>query len=145
LDVAQKGHDMNRHQQRVIGLIMIGILVGGALVGGGWWLGQRSQPPSAASGVTIAPPTNPPASGTTTPATPTSPARVGIWQRLPAAPIPGGSYAGLWTGTELLLHAPFFGYQNGSYIGRSVGAAYNPATRSWRRLPPLPEPRTAPP
>jgi hypothetical protein len=29
---------MNRRQQRVIGLILFGILVAGALVGGGWWL-----------------------------------------------------------------------------------------------------------
>jgi hypothetical protein len=131
---------MNRHRQRVIGLIMIGILTAGALVGGGWWLGQRSQTQSAASGVTTAPSAGPPAADTTTPATPTSPADAGTWQRLPAAPIPGGSYAGVWTGTELLLHAPYFDHQNGSYIGRSVGAAYNPATHSWRNLPPAPGP-----
>ena len=141
LDVAQKGgHDMNRHRQRVIGLIMIGILTAGALVGGGWWLGQRSQTQSAASGVTTAPSASPPATDTTTPATPTSPANAGTWQRLPAAPIPGGPYAGVWTGTELLLHAPYFDYRNGSYIGRSVGAAYNPATHTWRNLPPAPGP-----
>ena len=74
---------------------MIGILTAGALVGGGWWLGQRNQTQSAASGVTTAPSANPPAADTTTPATPTSPANAGTWQRLPAAPIPGGSYPGV--------------------------------------------------
>lgn len=39
-------------------------------------------------------------------------------------------YASVWTGRELLIHSP--------YTGRSVGAAYNPTTRTWRRLPPAP-------
>ena len=45
LDVAQKGarHEP-RHRQRVIGLIMIGILTAGALVGGGWWLASAAGP-----------------------------------------------------------------------------------------------------
>ena len=121
---------MNRRQQRVIGLILIGILAAGALVGGGWWLGQRSDRQPAAAGGTVAPSTTPsPATPaipdtSTTPAPPTSQARAGSWQRLPAAPIPGGStYAGVWTGSELLLHGPFFRFEDGKYVGRSVGAA----------------------
>jgi hypothetical protein len=148
LHVTRSGHDMNRHQQRVIGLILVGILTAGALVGGGWWLGQRSDRQPAASGVTVAPSINPPAAipaapdTSTTPAPPTGQARAGSWQRLPAAPIPGGSspYAGVWTGNELLLHGPFSRIECGKYVGRSVGAAYQPATRTWRILPPAPGP-----
>ena len=44
---------MNRRQQRVIGLILIGILAAGALLGGGWWLGQRSDRQPAAAGGTV--------------------------------------------------------------------------------------------
>ena len=139
---------MTRHQQRVIGLILVGILTAGALVGGGWWLGQRSDRQPAASVVTDAPSTNPPAAipaapdSSTTPAPPTGHALAGSWQRLPAAPIPGGSstYAGVWTGNELLLHGPFSRIEDGKYVGRSVGAAYQPATRTWRVLPPAPGP-----
>jgi hypothetical protein len=126
---------MNRRQQQVIGLILFGILVAGALVGGGWWLGQRSDP--GASVVTIPPAATPASPDTsTTPAPPTSRALVGSWRRLPAALIPGGTYAGVWTGNELLLHGPSFGFEDGKYVGRSVGAAYNPAARTWRVLPP---------
>jgi hypothetical protein len=66
---------------------------------------------------------------------------VRVWQRLAAAPIPAdpaGSYAGVWTGTELLVHAVVFDHRGGNLKGRSVAAAYNPATRSWRSLPPAP-------
>jgi hypothetical protein len=128
---------MDRHLQRIIGLILVGILVAGALVGGGWWLGQRSDRQPAASGVTSTPSITPPAPDTTAP---TSRGPAGTWQRLPAAPIPGGSYAGVWTGTELLLHAPLSSFQGERYVSRSVGAAYNPTTRTWRNLPPAPGP-----
>jgi hypothetical protein len=128
---------MDRHLQRIIGLILVGILVAGALVGGGWWLGQRSDRQPAASGVTSAPSIIPPAPDTTAP---TSRAPAGTWQRLPAAPIPGGSYASVWTGTELLLHAPLSSFHGEHYISRSVGAAYNPTSRTWRNLPPAPGP-----
>lgn len=129
---------MSRHLQRVIGLIMFGVLVAGALVGAGWWLGRRSDRQPAAPAVTTPPTTGPPEP--TIRPTPTGQAPVGTWRRLPAAPIPGGSYAGAWTGTELLLNAPYFSLEDGRDIGRSVGAAYNPTTRTWRTLPPAPGP-----
>ncbi|HEY6708153.1 MAG TPA: kelch repeat-containing protein [Actinomycetota bacterium] len=138
---------MNRRQQRLIGLILVGILTAGALVGGGWWLGQRSDRQSAASGVTVAPSPNPPAATpgipdtSTTPAPPTSQAQAGSWQWLPAAPIPAGAtYAGVWTGSELLVHGAYFRFEDEKSVGRSVGAAYRPTTRTWRVLPPAPGP-----
>jgi N-acetylneuraminic acid mutarotase len=134
---------MNGQRRRVIALTTAGILVAGLLAGGGgWWLGQRDQARPAAVGVTSVPTTgphnttiNPPS--TPTQPTPTSPVRVGTWQRLPAAPIPTGLYefAGVWTGNELLLY--------GAAQGRGVGAAYNPATNSWRKLPAGPGPAQA--
>lgn len=52
------------------------------------------------------------------------------WQALPQAPIAGRVYEGVvWTGTEMIV------WGGGE---RSDGAAYNPATRSWRRIAPLP-------
>jgi hypothetical protein len=73
------------------------------------------------------------------PATPTSRERVGTWQRLPAAPIPTGSYefAGVWTGRELLLYGAVHDQEQRP---RAAGAAYNPTTNTWRKLPPAPGP-----
>lgn len=63
----------------------------------------------------------------TAPAPPTGQAQAGSWQRLPAASIPGGStYAGVWTGSELLVHGPWFRFEHGKYVARSVGAPYQP-------------------
>jgi hypothetical protein len=75
-----------------------------------------------------------------TPSTPPAPPpRVGTWQRLPTAPVPpGNDYAEVWTGTELLVHGPVFDTHGDIPQGRSVGAAYNPTTRTWRTLPPAP-------
>jgi N-acetylneuraminic acid mutarotase len=130
---------MNRRPRRVIALTVVGILMAGLAAGGGWWLGQRGDRQPAAAGVTTAPPTSPPATATTAPATPTSRARVGTWQRLPAAPIPAGSdeFSGVWTGRELLLYGAV---HDPVQRPRAAGAAYNPATNTWRRLPPAPGP-----
>ena len=127
---------MNGHPRRVIALTVVGILVMAGLVGGGWWLGQRGDRQPAAAGVTTAPPTSPPASATTAPATPTSRERVGTWQRLPATPLPASyAHTTVWTGTEmLLLGLVGAGPEPGSRMAY-VGAAYNPSTGTWRRLP----------
>ena len=45
------------------------------------------------------------------------------------------NYQGVWTGTDLLIHAPNWKTGHGS-----IDAAYNPATNSWRRLPSSPYP-----
>jgi N-acetylneuraminic acid mutarotase len=66
----------------------------------------------------------------------------GRWSRLPAAPIPDrDSPVGVWTGRELLV----WGGQSGPHnaVVHDDGAAYDPAHRVWRELPPAPlTPRT---
>jgi hypothetical protein len=139
---------MNGHARRAVALTTTGILLAAMMVAGGWWLGQRSEQQQAAPAVTTAAPTTPPAAATSPPAsggpTQTSAPRLGSgsWQRLPAAPLPSQSsgYAGAWTGSELLITGPHFTSAAGVPKGRSVGAAYNPATRTWRTLPPAPGP-----
>ena len=54
---------------------------------------------------------------------------------LPAAPVPVANYQGVWTGTDLLIHASNWKTGHGS-----IDAAYNPATNSWRRLSSSPYP-----
>jgi hypothetical protein len=62
------------------------------------------------------------------------------WQKLPAAPIRvDASLDSVWTGKELIVSGVRFG-PTGNFIGsRNVTAAYNPATRTWRRLAPAPK------
>jgi hypothetical protein len=133
---------MNGHRRRMIALTTAWIMAAALVAGGGWWLGQRDRRQPAAAGVTSAPPTNPPATATeptaTTQPTPTTPTGVGIWQRLPAAPIPAGLYefAGVWTGRELLVH----GAVHDRGRPHAAGAAYDPSTNTWRKLPPAPGP-----
>jgi N-acetylneuraminic acid mutarotase len=62
------------------------------------------------------------------------------WRKLPTAPIAPRKYAaGAWTGKELIVAG---GHR---YLARQPytkefrsGAAYNPATHTWRTLPPMP-------
>ncbi|HZC73467.1 MAG TPA: hypothetical protein VE442_22410 [Jatrophihabitans sp.] len=64
------------------------------------------------------------------------------WRILPTAPLaPRRGARGAWTGKELIVagghgdrHQPF---RPDARVFRS-GAAYNPATHTWRRLPPMP-------
>jgi hypothetical protein len=126
---------MDGRRRRVIALTTIGILMAATMVAGGWWVGQRGEQQPAGSGITTAPSTSPPATVTNPPATggptPTTLAGTGIWQRLPAAPLPAGPsyyYAGVWTGSELLINGPVYNDPAGIPKGRS--AAYNPATRT---------------
>lgn len=69
------------------------------------------------------------------------------WRSLPASPLAGRrASASAWTGKELVTVG---GYTEEPTGPRRVitdrpfadAAAYNPTTRSWRRLPPLPVPR----
>jgi hypothetical protein len=58
----------------------------------------------------------------------------GAWQPLPQAPIADRSFEGVvWTGTEMIVWG---GTRSGKAL--SDGAAYNPATSSWRTIAPLP-------
>ncbi len=47
---------------------------------------------------------------------------------------------GAWTGKELVVAGGFEGFPAGGKIFRD-GAAYNPVTGTWRRLPPMPQRR----
>jgi hypothetical protein len=66
------------------------------------------------------------------------------WEPLPQAPLAGRYTAGAWTGRELIIAGGTGRAQTGNVV-RSLtfadAAAYNPSTRTWRRLPPMPEPR----
>ena len=145
---------MKRHRRRVVALTATGILVAATLIGGGWWLGQRGPQRPAASSATTTPmatsptaTTSPPLATLRPPTTitpspspvPTAPLLAGTWRRLPAAPLAGGlhQYASVWTGRELLVFGVVFDHQA---TGRSAGAAYNPVTRTWRKLPSPPVP-----
>jgi N-acetylneuraminic acid mutarotase len=63
------------------------------------------------------------------------------WRLLPPAPIAGRHAMGAWTGTALLIVG---GSGADTAQGTGVfadGAAYDPTTRTWRRLPRMPFPR----
>ncbi|MDX6513029.1 MAG: hypothetical protein QOE36_2533 [Gaiellaceae bacterium] len=68
-----------------------------------------------------------------------APTVAGSWQRLPAAPIPVDSgRTSVWTGKEMLVVGRVTTLENGAAVKRvGVGAAYDPAARTWRRLPDL--------
>jgi Kelch motif len=63
------------------------------------------------------------------------------WQQLPAAPIePRRDAMGAWTGTELVVAGGQSGREGEPPVLLKDAAAYNPATRTWRKLPPMPVP-----
>ncbi len=65
------------------------------------------------------------------------------WRPLPPAPLSARYAPGVWTGTEMIVAG---GFQPPAVHGAQTladAAAYNPATRSWRKLAPMPEPRSA--
>jgi hypothetical protein len=71
----------------------------------------------------------------TTKATTSSTGALPSWQPLPRAPIDGRTFEGVvWTGTEMIVWG---GVAHGRAL--SDGAAYTPATRTWRKIPTLPE------
>jgi hypothetical protein len=83
------------------------------------------------------------AGGAYTPATNT-------WQPLPPSPLSARYTTGVWTGTEVIIaggrHPTVTASGSTHIAGDSTmadAAAYNPATRTWRRLPPMPQPRSA--
>jgi hypothetical protein len=66
------------------------------------------------------------------------------WERLPQAPLAGRHTTGAWTGRELIVAGGTGRSENGNaidYRAFADAAAYNPSTHTWRRLPPMPEPR----
>ena len=61
--------------------------------------------------------------------------RDGHWDLVPAAPVPARSES-VWTGHELIMWGGTYGKDQD--VLSAAGAAYNPATRTWRTLPPAP-------
>ncbi len=67
------------------------------------------------------------------------------WQPLPPSPLSARHTTGVWTGTELIIAGgwrPPGGTAASQAQTFADAAAYNPATRTWRRLPPMPEARS---
>ena len=61
------------------------------------------------------------------------------WRDLPAAPLqPRRGAMGAWTGKELVVACGEGGIPPGPLTTFRDAAAYNPATRTWRKLPPMP-------
>ena len=64
------------------------------------------------------------------------------WTAMPAAPLaPRAFPAGAWTGRELVVAGGSVQTPDGTVKVFRNGAAYNPATSTWRRLPFMPRPR----
>ncbi len=70
----------------------------------------------------------------------------GRYRKLARSPLALSSQRpmGAWTGRELIVFVSGFDPDGRPYPARLArAAAYNPATNTWRRLPPLPEPACA--
>jgi N-acetylneuraminic acid mutarotase len=67
-----------------------------------------------------------------------------LWHKLPRSPLPGSQRpVGAWTGKELVVFVGNLNPDGKLWPARLArAAAYNPATNSWRRIAPLPAPRT---
>ena len=65
----------------------------------------------------------------------------GTWRALPPAPLAARYASGAWTGTEVIIAG---GYSPAAdpVATFADAAAYNPVTRTWRKLPPMPEARS---
>jgi hypothetical protein len=64
------------------------------------------------------------------------------WKMLPPAPVEGRpTAAGAWTGTEMIVAGGTTGDSSEFHVFADA-AAYNPKTHAWRKLPPMPTPRT---
>ncbi len=69
------------------------------------------------------------------------------WQAMPTAPLqPRRSAAGAWTGRELIVAGGYAALFESThtpipYTTFDDAAAYDPASRTWRTLPPMPTPR----
>jgi hypothetical protein len=57
------------------------------------------------------------------------------WRRIATAPIGLNLATGMWTGHEMLAFGSLLDRRNRAATKTSVGAAYDPATDAWRRIP----------
>jgi hypothetical protein len=65
------------------------------------------------------------------------------WRDLPPSPLSARYTTGVWTGTEVIIAGGSLPMSSASGPPTLAGAAaYNPATRTWRTLPPMPQPRS---
>ncbi len=66
----------------------------------------------------------------------------GVWQRMPAAPVAPDfdRRTAVWTGTQLIVFGRVHLSPNTLLKSVNVAAAYDPATRQWRKLTPPPGP-----
>ena len=66
----------------------------------------------------------------------------GSWQRLPAVPVTvDAGRTAVWTGTEMIVYGVHRVAADGTFIGATnVADAYDPKTRTWRRLSDPPGP-----
>lgn len=65
----------------------------------------------------------------------------GTWQPLPRSPLSARYTSAVWTGTEMIVAGGFSPVTDPPRTFADA-AAYNPATRNWRKLPPMPAPRS---
>jgi Kelch motif protein len=69
----------------------------------------------------------------------------GTWRKLPPSPLSARHTTGAWTGTEVIIAGGWRPKIVHSVTGPQTladAAAYNPATRTWRKLPPMPQARS---
>jgi hypothetical protein len=58
------------------------------------------------------------------------------WRRIPDAPIDLSDATAVWTGREMIVFGALLSTSNNASATRfAIGAAYNPTTNQWRRLP----------
>ena len=131
-DIVRSGRSMV-----AVGAVLVLVLVAWACAGKGTSARPASSPPASSPTSVMTLPSIPP-TGTSTPP---SRRERGVWMLIASSPLPSSISAptGAWDGTELVVsgrvctdRAPY---------RHTVTAAYDPATDSWRMLPPYRGPK----
>jgi N-acetylneuraminic acid mutarotase len=121
---------MKRWTIRVMaGAVGLGVAATAAACGG---RNEQATPPTVSKSASATSPT-----ATKPPVSPTPQTRIGTWERLPAAPISARAYApiSVWTGNEMLIYGSYTTLDDPE---TTLGAAFNPASNTWRKLPAIP-------
>ncbi|HEY5155755.1 MAG TPA: hypothetical protein VIJ47_13525, partial [Acidimicrobiales bacterium] len=120
-----------RRWQIIVAVVVLVALVAGIAVAVSRRTGTNDQVSTATTVATAGSASTEPSGGAST--TTTVAADVGTWSLIPAGPNPPGQPVA-WTGTELLVtRAGCCGD-----LGSDDFSAYDPATKTWRQLPPTP-------